>query len=50
MTIKISLTNFKCWNKKTVEIPDNGLTLLSGKSGAGKTGNLYSRFRRISSD
>ena len=37
MTIKISLTNFKCWDKKTVEIPDNGLTLLSGKSGAGKT-------------
>lgn len=37
MTIKISLTNFKCWNKKTVEIPENGLTLLSGKSGAGKT-------------
>ena len=30
MTIKISLTNFKCWDKKTVEIPDNGLTLLSG--------------------
>ena len=30
MTIKISLTNFKCWDlKRTVKIPDNGLTLLS---------------------
>ena len=35
--MKITLINFKCWDNKTFEFGDKGVTLLSGQSGAGKT-------------
>lgn len=36
----IKLKNFRCWQDKTFEIPDNGVTLISGNSGKGKTSIL----------
>ena len=35
--MKLKLENFRCHQKMVVEIPDTGLVLLSGASGAGKT-------------
>lgn len=36
--MKLTLTNFGVWgNEKVFEFPDNGLTLISGPSGKGKT-------------
>lgn len=35
--MKIHLKNFKCWNKKTVELDQNGIQLLTGESGKGKS-------------
>jgi len=35
--MKVILENFRCYNHKTFEIPDQGLVLLSGKNGKGKT-------------
>lgn len=36
----IVLKNFRCWENETFEFPDDGLTLLSGKSGVGKSSIL----------
>ena len=36
----LELTNFRCWKKKTFNLPDNGLILLSGVSGVGKSSIL----------
>lgn len=33
----IELKNFKSWNANSFVIPDDGITLISGKSGSGKT-------------
>ena len=38
--MKISIKNFKCWHEKCVEIKDEGIILLSGKSGKGKSSIL----------
>ena len=38
--MKIEIKNFKCWNEKTIEIKDEGIILLSGKSGKGKSSIL----------
>ena len=35
--MKITLKNFRCYEDKTFDFGDNGLTLLSGGSGTGKT-------------
>lgn len=40
--MKLELVNFRCWKKKTFEFPDEGLVLLSGSSGGGKTSILSS--------
>ena len=39
MKLRLILTNFKCWDSKTIEF-ENGLTLINGTSGAGKTSIL----------
>lgn len=36
----IILKNFRCWENHTFEFPDDGLTLLSGRSGVGKSSIL----------
>lgn len=36
----VILKNFRCWENQTFEFPDDGLTLLSGKSGVGKSSIL----------
>jgi len=36
----LKLTNFRCWKNKTFEFPDEGLVLLNGCSGAGKSSIL----------
>ena len=38
--MKVTLQNFKCWEDQTFDFGDNGITLLSGKSGIGKTSIL----------
>ena len=38
--MKITLTNFKCWENKSFTFPDNGICLLNGKSGKGKSSIL----------
>jgi len=38
--MKITLTNFKCWENKSFTLPDNGICLLNGKSGKGKSSLL----------
>lgn len=38
--MRITLENFRCWTKKVVEIDDECTTLISGRSGAGKTSIL----------
>lgn len=35
--MKITINNFKCWEKETFDFKNKGITLLSGKSGVGKT-------------
>jgi DNA repair exonuclease SbcCD ATPase subunit len=35
--MKITLTNFRCYEKSSFDFGDNGLTLIAGSSGAGKT-------------
>ena len=35
--MKLILENFRCYTERVFEIPDNGLTLLWGSSGCGKT-------------
>ena len=35
--MRIILENFKCWENKTFDLKDDIFTLLSGKSGTGKT-------------
>ena len=35
--MKVSLQNFKCWEKKEIDFGTEQMTLLSGKSGVGKT-------------
>ena len=36
----LKLSNFKCWKDKSLIFNDNGLTLISGSSGKGKTSIL----------
>lgn len=38
--MKLILKNFKCWESAEFEISENGITLLSGNSGCGKTSVL----------
>lgn len=38
--MKITLKNFRCYENKTFDFGENGLTLISGPSGAGKTSIL----------
>ena len=38
--MRLELVNFRCWKKRTFEFRDEGLVLLSGESGAGKTSIL----------
>ena len=38
--MKVTLQNFKCWEDQTFDFGDTGITLLSGKSGIGKTSIL----------
>ena len=38
--MEITLTNFRCWEKKTISLAPSGITLLSGPSGAGKSSIL----------
>lgn len=38
--MKITLKNFRCYNQDTFDFGDEGITLLSGSSGAGKTSIL----------
>ena len=38
--MKIQLHNFKCWKDKQIDFQEEGIILLSGKSGAGKTSIL----------
>ena len=38
--MEITLTNFRCWEKKTISLSPCGITLLSGPSGAGKSSIL----------
>lgn len=35
--MKLILKNFRCYTEKTFEIPDNGITLIHGPSGIGKS-------------
>ncbi len=35
--MKVSLYNFKCWEEKIFDLGDDNFTLLTGKSGVGKT-------------
>ena len=38
--MEVSLKNFKCWKRKTIELSPSGITLLTGPSGAGKSSLL----------
>ncbi|MDD4930680.1 MAG: AAA family ATPase [Candidatus Colwellbacteria bacterium] len=38
--MRLELINFRCWRKRTFDFPDEGLVLLSGSSGSGKTSIL----------
>lgn len=40
--MNLQLTNFRCWENKSLSLPENGLCLLSGKSGKGKSTILNS--------
>lgn len=40
--MNLQLTNFRCWENKHLTLPQNGLCLLSGKSGKGKSTILNS--------
>ena len=45
--IKLILENFKCWDKKVLTLPENGIVLLNGKSGVGKTSILQAIYFAI---
>lgn len=38
--MEISLKNFRCWKDKTIQLSPEGITLLSGPSGVGKSSIL----------
>ena len=38
--MKLKLINFKCWQNKELDLGDDGVTLISGKSGIGKSSIL----------
>ncbi len=38
--MEISLKNFRCWKDKNVQLSPEGITLLSGPSGVGKSSIL----------
>ena len=38
--MKISLTNFKCWADSSFDLGKNGITLIKGNSGVGKSSIL----------
>lgn len=40
--MQLSLSNFRCWESKTLSIPSSGLCLINGKSGRGKSTILNS--------
>jgi DNA repair exonuclease SbcCD ATPase subunit len=40
--MNISLTNFRCWDNKTISLPSKGICLINGKSGRGKSSILNS--------
>ena len=40
--LKVTLTNFRCWEEKELSIPDVGICLINGKSGKGKSTILNS--------
>ena len=40
--LKLSLTNFRCWEEKELSIPHTGICLINGKSGKGKSTILNS--------
>ena len=40
--LKLTLTNFRCWEEKELAIPDVGICLINGKSGKGKSTILNS--------
>lgn len=40
--LKLTLTNFRCWEEKEISIPDVGICLINGKSGKGKSTILNS--------
>ena len=42
MSLELSLTNFRCWEEKTISIPNSGICLINGKSGKGKSTILNS--------
>lgn len=46
--MNLTLKNFKCWSEKTFNFPKNGLILISGSSGCGKSSLLNSIYFAIS--
>jgi len=40
--MEVSLTNFRCWESKTLMIPSTGICLINGRSGKGKSSILNS--------
>ena len=42
MTFDLSLTNFRCWESKSISIPSSGICLINGRSGKGKSTILNS--------
>lgn len=38
--MQVELTNFRCWKKKTFQFNDNGMILINGTSGSGKSSIL----------
>jgi len=40
--LRLELKNFRCWEKKSLDIPNNGIVLLNGNSGKGKSSILNS--------
>lgn len=44
----LTLTNFRCWEQKTFSFPDNGICLIHGRSGRGKSTVLNAIYFAIS--
>ena len=42
MSLEVSISNFRCWESKKISIPNQGICLISGKSGKGKSSLLNS--------